>query len=150
VPADLVAVSDLPQGSLFAPHTPAGVVIIGKDIWVGDGAEGLRHYVPVDPANADPINTGQLMFDINTEWSIPKASPDSSAAAACGRLTSRATSNGFGVSTVSHLGQRGTPIKTGATQVPENPCTPRSAGKELNRNTLSATIVRGVGARRNR
>lgn len=70
VPADLVAVSEVPSGSIFAPHTPAGVVIIGKDIWVGDEAQGLRHYVPVDPANTDPINTGQLMFDSNTQLSM--------------------------------------------------------------------------------
>jgi hypothetical protein len=69
-PADLVAVSGVPQGNLFAPHTPAGMVIIGHDVWVGDEAQGLRHYVPVDPANTDPINTGQLMFDVNTEWSM--------------------------------------------------------------------------------
>jgi hypothetical protein len=70
VAADLVAVSGTPAGSIFAPHTPAGVVIIGKDIWVGDEAQGLRHYIPVDPANSDPINVGQLMFDVNTEWSM--------------------------------------------------------------------------------
>jgi hypothetical protein len=33
-------------------------------------AQGLRHYVPVDPNNTDPLNTGQLMFDISTEWSM--------------------------------------------------------------------------------
>jgi hypothetical protein len=70
VAADLVAASGIPAGSNFAPHTPAGVLIIGNNLWVGDEAQGLRHYVPVDPANTDPINTGQLMFDINTEWSI--------------------------------------------------------------------------------
>ncbi len=68
--AELVAGTEIPAGSVFAPHTPAGVVIIGPNLWVGDGAQGLRHYVPVDPANTDPINTGNLMFDINTEWSI--------------------------------------------------------------------------------
>jgi hypothetical protein len=70
VPADLVAASGVPPGNLFAPHTPAGMVIIGTTAWVGDEAQGLRHYVPVDPANTDPINTGQLMFDTNTEWSM--------------------------------------------------------------------------------
>jgi len=70
VAADLVAAPEIPAGSIFAPNTPAGVVIIGPNLWVGDGAQGLHHYVPVDPANTDPINTGQLKFDINTEWSM--------------------------------------------------------------------------------
>jgi hypothetical protein len=69
VPATLVAVSGVPSGSIFAPHTPAGMVIIGKDLWVGDEAQWLRHYVPVNPANHDPINTGQLMFDTTPDWS---------------------------------------------------------------------------------
>jgi hypothetical protein len=46
------------------------VVIIGSDIWVGDEAQGLRHYIPVDPNNTDPINTAQFMFDINPSWSV--------------------------------------------------------------------------------
>jgi hypothetical protein len=70
VVADLVAASGIPAGNLFAPHTPSGMVIIGPNVWVGDEAQGLRHYVPVDPANTDPINTGNLMFDIATEWSL--------------------------------------------------------------------------------
>jgi hypothetical protein len=70
VAADLVAAPQIPAGRLFAPHTPAGVVIIGSNLWVGDAAQGLRHYIPVDPANTDPINTGQLMFDIATDWSM--------------------------------------------------------------------------------
>jgi hypothetical protein len=70
VPADLVAVSGVPAGNLFAPHTPAGMVIIGNNVWVGDEAQGLRHYLPVDPTNTDPINTGQFLFDVNTEWSM--------------------------------------------------------------------------------
>ena len=70
VVADLVAGPEIPAGSLFAPHTPSGMIIIAPNLWVGDEAQGLRHYVPVDPANTDPINTGQLMFDVNTEWSM--------------------------------------------------------------------------------
>ena len=71
VPADLVAAPGIPQGGgPAAPHTPSGEVIIGANIWVGDESQGFRHYIPVDPNNTDPINTGQLMFDINTEWSI--------------------------------------------------------------------------------
>ena len=70
VAADLVAATGVPLGSIFAPHTPAGMVIIGTNVWVGDEVQGLRHYAPVDPTNADPINSGQLMFDINTQWSM--------------------------------------------------------------------------------
>jgi len=70
VPADLVAATNIPAGSIFAPHTPAGMVIIGPNVWVGDEAQGLRHYVPVDPTNTDPINTGNLMFDTTPEWSL--------------------------------------------------------------------------------
>jgi len=70
VAVDLVAASGIPAGNNFAPHTPAGMVIIGANVWVGDEAQGFRHYMPVDPNNADPVNTGQIMFDINTEWSI--------------------------------------------------------------------------------
>jgi hypothetical protein len=70
VAADLVAAPGIPAGSAFAPHTPSGTIIIGNNIWVGDEAQGLRHYVPVDPTNTDPLNTGNLMFDIATNWSI--------------------------------------------------------------------------------
>jgi hypothetical protein len=70
VPADLVAAPGIPAGNALAPHTPSGTVIIGSNIWVGDESQGLRHYIPVDPNNTDPINTGQLMFDSNSEWSI--------------------------------------------------------------------------------
>jgi hypothetical protein len=68
--AQLVAAPNIPPGVIFAPHTPAGMLIIGPNVWVGDGAQGLRHYVPVDPNNIDPINTGNLMFDTSTEWSM--------------------------------------------------------------------------------
>ena len=70
VPADLVVASGIPAGNNFAPHTPAGMVIIGANIWVGDEVQGLHHYIPVDPNNADPVNTGQWMFDTNTEFSL--------------------------------------------------------------------------------
>ncbi|HLJ48933.1 MAG TPA: hypothetical protein VKU01_23115 [Bryobacteraceae bacterium] len=68
--ADLVAAPGIPAGNLFAPHTPAGTLIIGENLWVGDEAQGLRHYIPVDPNNADPINTGELMFDSDPNWSL--------------------------------------------------------------------------------
>ncbi len=70
VVADLVAAPEIPAGSAFAPHTPAGVAIVGTNIWVGDAAQGFRHYVPVDPNNTDPINMGQLKFDIDPNFSI--------------------------------------------------------------------------------
>jgi hypothetical protein len=70
VQADVVAASEIPPGRLFAPHTPSGMVIIGSNVWVGDQAQGLRHYVPVDPANPDPLNGGNLMFDITPDWSL--------------------------------------------------------------------------------
>jgi hypothetical protein len=70
VAADLVAQTGIPAGSIFAPHTPSGMAIIGSNVWVGDEAQGFRHYVPVDPTNADPINTGQLMFDTDPGWSL--------------------------------------------------------------------------------
>jgi hypothetical protein len=70
VPADLVAATGIPTGTNFAPHTPAGMVIIGSNLWVGDEVNGLHHYIPVDPANPDPINVGQLMFDLDTQQSM--------------------------------------------------------------------------------
>ena len=70
VAADLVAGPSIGGPGPEAPHTPAGTVIIGENLWVGDEAQGFRHYVPVDPNNLDPLNTGQLMFDINPNWSI--------------------------------------------------------------------------------
>ncbi len=70
VVADLVAAPEIPAGSAFAPHTPAGVAIVGTNIWIGDAAQGFRHYIPVDPNNADPINSGQLKFDTDPNFSV--------------------------------------------------------------------------------
>ncbi|MGA7409689.1 MAG: hypothetical protein WBW33_04340 [Bryobacteraceae bacterium] len=70
VPADLVAASGIPAGDAAAPHTPSGAVFINNNIWVGDEAQGFRHYVPVDPSNNDPLNSGQLMFDSAPDWSV--------------------------------------------------------------------------------
>jgi hypothetical protein len=85
VTAELVASSSIPAGNAFAPHTPSGTVIIGNNLWVGDEAQGLRHYVPVDPANADPLNSGKLMFDIDSGWSVGGgANPEILAALAYG------------------------------------------------------------------
>jgi hypothetical protein len=46
------------------------MAIVGTNLWVGDAAQGFRHYIPIDPNNADPINTGQWTFDINSNFSI--------------------------------------------------------------------------------
>jgi hypothetical protein len=34
------------------------MLIIGANLWVGEEAQGLRHYIPVDPNKFDPVNTG--------------------------------------------------------------------------------------------
>jgi hypothetical protein len=34
------------------------MMIIGANLFVGEEAQGLRHYIPVDPNNVDPVNTG--------------------------------------------------------------------------------------------
>src|SRR5215831_8532365 len=70
VAADLVAAPEIPPTNAFAPHTPAGMVVIGSDVWFGDAAQGLRHYVPVDPANTDALNVGTLQFDTNPQFSM--------------------------------------------------------------------------------
>lgn len=58
VAADPVAEAGILAGNIFAPDTPAGTMIIGANLWVGEEAQGLRHYIPVDPNNVDPVNTG--------------------------------------------------------------------------------------------
>ena len=58
VAADPVAEAGIPAGNIFAADTPAGMMIIGANLWVGEEAQGLRHYIAVDPNNADPVNTG--------------------------------------------------------------------------------------------
>ena len=47
VAADLVAEAGIPAGNIFAPHTPAVMIIIGGILWVGEEAQGLRHYIPI-------------------------------------------------------------------------------------------------------
>jgi hypothetical protein len=34
------------------------MLIIGANLWVGEEAQGLGHYIPVDPNKFDPVNTG--------------------------------------------------------------------------------------------
>ena len=58
VAADPVAEAGIPTGNIFAADTLAGMMIIGANLWVGEEAQGFRHYIPVDPNNVDPVNTG--------------------------------------------------------------------------------------------
>ena len=53
----------LPSGQVAAPNTPGGGVVVGQNLYTGDGANGFRHWKPVDSTNADPVNTGILVFD---------------------------------------------------------------------------------------
>src|SRR5262252_8354748 len=70
VQATLRASQGLPPGQVQAPSSPAGAVVIGADLYIGDGNQGLRHFIPADPANPDPINSGALIFDIDQSHSI--------------------------------------------------------------------------------
>ena len=58
VAADPVAEAGIPAGNIFAADTPAGMMIIGANLFVAEEAQGLRHYIPADPNNVDPVNTG--------------------------------------------------------------------------------------------
>jgi hypothetical protein len=70
VVADLVAGPGIGGPGPEAPHNPAGMAVVGSDVWFGDAAQGFRHYISVDPNNTDPLNTGTLMFDINPSFSL--------------------------------------------------------------------------------
>lgn len=54
---------NLPAGQVPAPNTPGGGVVVGSHVYATDQVNGLRHYMPADPANPDPVNTGFLVFD---------------------------------------------------------------------------------------
>ena len=60
----------LPPGQTIAPNTPGGMVLMGSDIFIGDGAQGLRHLAPVDQTNPDPVNSGILVFDTDQSHSV--------------------------------------------------------------------------------
>jgi len=60
----------LPPGQVAAPNTPGGGVLVGNNLYTGDGAQGFRHWTPADPNNPDPVNTGILVFDTNTSFSL--------------------------------------------------------------------------------
>jgi hypothetical protein len=61
---------NLPAGQTPAPNTPGGAVVIGSNLYTGDGANGFRHWRPADPANPDPINSGILVFDTSPGFSL--------------------------------------------------------------------------------
>ena len=61
--ASLRAAFGLPPGQVAAPNTPGGGVVVGSNVYATDQVNGFRHYMPVDPANPDPVNTGILVFD---------------------------------------------------------------------------------------
>jgi hypothetical protein len=46
------------------------MVLMGSDIFIGDGAQGLHHFNPADPTNPDPVNSGVLVFDLDQSHSI--------------------------------------------------------------------------------
>lgn len=61
---------NLPLGQTVAPNTPGGGIVIGSNFYASDAANGFRHYRPADPANPDPINIGDLVFDSTLGLSI--------------------------------------------------------------------------------
>src|SRR5215467_9321966 len=57
------AATGLPANQVPAPNTPGGGVVVGPFFYATDQVNGFRHYLPADPANADPVNSGILYFD---------------------------------------------------------------------------------------
>jgi hypothetical protein len=55
----------LPAGQVPAPNTPGGGVVVGSFFYATDAVNGFRHYLPADPTNPDPVNSGILIFDNN-------------------------------------------------------------------------------------
>jgi hypothetical protein len=45
-------------------------VIVGSNLYTGDGAQGLRHWKSADPNNPDPLNSGPLVFDSTLGFSL--------------------------------------------------------------------------------
>jgi hypothetical protein len=60
----------LPPGQTVAPNTPGGGVVIGRNLYTGDAAQGFRHWKPAVPNNPDPINNGTLVFDSTLGFSL--------------------------------------------------------------------------------
>jgi hypothetical protein len=57
----------LPPGQVAAPNTPGGGVVVGSNVYATDQVNGFRHYIPADPTNPDPVNSGILVFDNATD-----------------------------------------------------------------------------------
>jgi hypothetical protein len=53
----------LPANQVAAPNTPGGGVVVGSFFYATDQVNGFRHYLPADPTNPDPVNSGILIFD---------------------------------------------------------------------------------------
>jgi hypothetical protein len=60
----------LPPAQTAAPNTPGGGVVVGQNLYTGDGANGFRHWMPADPSNPDPINSGILEYDGSFDFSL--------------------------------------------------------------------------------
>jgi hypothetical protein len=60
----------LPPGQTAAPNTPGGGVVVGQNLYTGDGANGFRHWKPADPSNPDPVNSGILVYDGDFDFSL--------------------------------------------------------------------------------
>ena len=60
----------LPAGQTAAPNTPGGGVVVGSNLYTGDAANGFRHWKPLDPTNADPVNSGILVYDGDLSRSV--------------------------------------------------------------------------------
>jgi hypothetical protein len=60
----------LPPGQVPAPNTPGGAVVVGNNLFTGDGANGFRHWQPADSTNPDPLNSGLLVYDGSTQFSL--------------------------------------------------------------------------------
>lgn len=70
VQATLRAAFGFPSGQTVSPTVPAGAVVVGSNLWTGDGFDGFRHWIPADPNNPDPINSGILVPDPTLGFSL--------------------------------------------------------------------------------
>ena len=57
----------LPANQVAAPNNPGGGVVVGSFFYATDAVNGFRHYLPADPTNPDPVNSGILYFDNNSD-----------------------------------------------------------------------------------
>lgn len=57
----------LPANQVAAPNTPGGGVVVGSFFYATDQVNGFRHYLPADPTNPDPVDSGVLVFDSNSD-----------------------------------------------------------------------------------